>query len=113
MPRKINEHRSIFLNVIRQPTLHVFLQIITSGVISSDGKEIALRNYEAIYYWYRKENESIINALARSRDKLLPYVKESQGEGFCFDKDNKGYFTNSERPDGQTTPTSLYYYRKK
>ena len=89
------------------------LQIITSGGISSDGKEIVLRNYEAIYYWYRKENESIIATLARSRDKLLPYVNESQGEGFCFDKENKGYFTNSERPDGQTTPSFLYYYRKK
>ncbi len=89
------------------------LQIITSGGISSDGKEIVLRNYEAIYYWYRKENESIVAALARSRDKLLPYVNETQGEGFCFDKENKGYFTNSERPDGQTTPSFLYYYRKK
>ncbi len=89
------------------------LQIITSGGISSDGKEIVLRNYEAIYYWYLKENENIISALGRSRDKLLPYVKESQGEGFCFDKNNKGYFTNSERPDTQTTPTSLYYYGKK
>lgn len=89
------------------------LQAITSGGISSNGKEIVLRNYEAIYYWYRKEDESIITALARTRDKLLPYVKESQGEGFCFDKDNKGYFTNSERPDGQTTPTSLSYYGKK
>ncbi|WP_435353658.1 PE-PGRS family protein [Emticicia sp. SJ17W-69] len=88
------------------------LQIITSGGISTDGKEIVLRNYEAIYYWYLKENESIITALARSRDKLLPYVKEPQGEGFCFDKENKGYFTNSERPDGQTTPNSLYYYKK-
>ncbi len=88
-------------------------QAMTSGGISSDGKEIVLRNYEALYYWYRQENESIIAALARSRDKLLPYVREPQGEGFCFDKNNKGYFTNSERPDGQTTPTSLYYYGKK
>jgi hypothetical protein len=89
------------------------LQAITSGGISSDGKEIVLRNYEAIYYWYRQENESIIAALARTRDKLLPYVNEPQGEGFCFDKDNKGYFTNSERPNGQTQPTYLYYYGKK
>jgi hypothetical protein len=87
--------------------------IITSGGISSDGKEIVLRNYDALYYWYRKENESIATALSRNRDKLLPYLKEPQGEGFCFDKDNKGYFTNSERPDGQTTPTYLYYFGKK
>ncbi len=89
------------------------LQYITSGGISSDGKEIVLRNYEAIYYWYKKDSETIITALARTRDKLLPYVQESQGEGFCFDKNNKGYFTNSERPDGQNAPTSLYYFGKK
>ncbi len=89
------------------------LQVITSGGISSDGKEIVLRNYDAIYYWYRKNNESIIAALSRTRDKLLPYVKEPQGEGICFDKDNQGYFTNSERLDGSTSPSYLYYYKKK
>lgn len=87
--------------------------IITSGGISTDGKEIVLRNYDAIYYWYRKDGESVATTLSRNRDKLLPYVKEPQGEGFCFDKDNKGYFTISERPDGQSTPAYLYYFAKK
>lgn len=88
-------------------------QIITSGGISPDGKEIVIRNYEVLYYWYRKDGESIPQTLSRTRDKLLPYVRESQGEGFCFDKDGKGYFTNSETPDGQTTPSYLYYFAKK
>ncbi|MFD2522327.1 PE-PGRS family protein [Emticicia soli] len=88
-------------------------QIITSGGISPDGKEIVIRNYEVLYYWYRKDGESIQQTLSRTRDKLLPYVRESQGEGFCFDKDGKGYFTNSETPDGQTTPSYLYYFAKK
>lgn len=86
--------------------------IITSGGISTDGKEVVIRNYDAIYYWYRKDGESIAQVLARNRDKLLPYQKEPQGEGFCFDKDNKGYFTISERPDFQF-PTYLYYFGKK
>lgn len=86
---------------------------ITSGGISSDGKEIVLRNYDAIYYWYKKDGESIATTLSRNRDKLLPYQKEPQGEGFCFDKDNKGYFTKSEKPDGTTEPTYLYYFAKK
>ncbi|GAB3512163.1 PE-PGRS family protein [Emticicia fontis] len=89
------------------------IQIVTSGGISPDGKEIVIRNYEVLYYWYRKDGETIPQTLARSRDALLPYVKESQGEGFCFDKDGKGYFTNSEKPDGQTTPSYLYYFAKK
>ncbi|CAH0997859.1 hypothetical protein EMA8858_03993 [Emticicia aquatica] len=87
--------------------------IITSGGISTDGKEIVLRNYDAIYYWYLKDTETIISALARNRDKLLPYLKETQGEGFCFDKDNKGYFTNSERGGNSTTPNYLNYFAKK
>jgi hypothetical protein len=86
---------------------------ITSGGISSDGTEIVLRNYDAIYYWYRKGGESIATTLSRNRDKLLPYKKEPQGEGFCFDKDNKGYFTISEKPDGTSEPTYLYYFAKK
>jgi hypothetical protein len=86
--------------------------LITSGGISSDGKEIVLRNYDAIYYWYRKKGESIASTLARNRDKLLPYQKEPQGEGFCFNKDNKGYFTISERPDLEF-PTYLYYFGRK
>ncbi len=86
---------------------------ITSGGISSDGKEIVIRNYEVLYYWYRRDGETIPETLSRTRDALLPYVRESQGEGFCFDKDGNGYFTNSEKPDGQTTPSYLYYYPKK
>ena len=88
-------------------------QIVTSGGISPDGKEIVIRNYEVLYYWYRKDNETIPQTLSRTRDKLLPFVKESQGEGFCFDKEGNGYFTNSEKPDGQTTPSYLHYFSKK
>ncbi|PLK45733.1 PE-PGRS family protein [Emticicia sp. TH156] len=86
---------------------------VTSGGISSDGKEIVIRNYFTLFYWYRKDGETIPQALFRTRDKLLPYVQEPQGEGFCFDKDGKGYFTNSERPDGQNGISYLYYYPKK
>lgn len=86
---------------------------ITSGGISPDGKEIVIRNYDVLYYWYRKDGETIQQTLARTRDKLLPYVKEIQGEGFCFDKNGQGYFTNSEAPDGQTTPSQLYYFARK
>lgn len=88
-------------------------QAITSGGISPDGKEIVLRNYLVLYYWYRKVGETIPQVLARTNDQQLPYVVEPQGEGFCFDKDGKGYFTNSERPDGQTATSYLYYFAKK
>jgi hypothetical protein len=87
--------------------------IITSGGISPDGKEIVIRNYEVLYYWYRKDGESIPQTLARTRDKLLPYEKEGQGEGFCFDRDGNGYFTNSETADGQNITSYIYHFAKK
>lgn len=88
-------------------------QVTTSGGISSDGKEIVIRNYFSIAYWYRREGETIAQALARPKDKFLPYKGEPQGEGFCFDRNNSGYFTNSEIPDGQPLESYMYYFRKK
>lgn len=88
-------------------------QIVTSGGISPDGNEIAIRNYFRIFYWYRREGETIPQALARTRDGFLPSKNELQGEGFCFDRNGMGYFTNSEVPDGEPLESYLYYFRKK
>lgn len=85
---------------------------ITSASMSSDGKEILVRNYTTIYYWLRKTDETIVSALTRTQDKLPPYTFEAQGEGICFDRNNAGYYTISERPS-QALQTYLYYYAKK
>ena len=84
---------------------------ITSGGISADGREIMLKDYYAVFYWQRKEKESIIEALSRPNDKKLPYIQEPQGEGICFDKDGKGYFTISEIYNAASV--NLYYYARK
>jgi hypothetical protein len=85
--------------------------LLTGGDISSDGQEILLRNYNAIYYIKRRTSETLVDALSRNHDLVAPYKEEPQGEGVCFDKENKGYFTISEK--AQASSVNLYYFKKK
>lgn len=84
---------------------------LTGGDISKDGKEILLKNYDAIYYWKLKTDETIEQALRRPRDIAPFYMREKQGEAICFDKEQKGFFTLSERASAPET-ASLFYYQK-
>ncbi len=84
---------------------------LTGGATSTDGKEIIVRGYTAIYYWQRKTGETFAQTLLRKYDKSLPYVFEPQGEAVCFEKSGKGYFTLSEI--GRASSVSLYYYERK
>lgn len=68
---------------------------ITAGDISANGKHILVKSYIAIYYWQRKENETLVNCLKRSA-KALPYHPEKQGEAICFTNDAQHYYTISE-----------------
>ena len=84
---------------------------LTGGSISTDGLEIIVRGYTAIHYWKRKPEETVGEILKRAPTKGLPYLFEPQGEAICFDKDNKGYFTVSER---RNVPfVNLYFYERK
>lgn len=105
-PQRVNEMNTAqFLY-----TIPYFL--ITAGDISADGKEILLKNYEAVYYWKLKEGETIDQALRRPRDVAPAYEREPQGEAICFDKAITGFFTLSEGR-ALATPTLLYFYPKK
>jgi hypothetical protein len=68
----------------------------TAGDISKDGLQIIIKNYWVIYYWDRREGESIPEALARE-PILLPYTPEPQGEAITFFPNGKGYYTLSEK----------------
>ncbi len=63
--------------------------------ISSDGKEILIKDDDIVYYWNRGEYESIENALIKD-PVILPYIKEPNGEGICWAPDVSGYYTLSE-----------------
>jgi hypothetical protein len=81
-----------------------------AGDISSDGKQIAIKDKTKIYYWERNESESVIDAL-KKEPVLLPYILESQGESFAWTKDGNAYFTLSEQ-DGAVEQPDLYYYQR-
>lgn len=101
----ITENTAEFLGTIP-------LSSITAADISADGQQIILKNYDAAYYWRLRKDESIYEALKRTRDIGLPYYVETQGEAICFDYKEEGYYTLSERPYN-TEPVNLQYYQRK
>ena len=82
---------------------------VTSAAISADGKEIVVKTYTHINYYDRKENELLPVSLKR-KSQIIPYLMEAQGEAICWKKDNKGFFTLSER--GLLPAIDLRYYEK-
>ncbi|NBA84748.1 PE-PGRS family protein [Emticicia sp. CRIBPO] len=84
------------------------LTYITSGGISSDGNQIALMSYTAIFVWNRKQEETISQTLLKDYT-FLPYIFLPQGEAFCFTKDTDGYYTSGE----SAKPKFDFYKRKK
>lgn len=84
---------------------------VTGGAFSPDGSEIVIRTYTNIFYWSRKSGQSVADAMQLTASRDLPYRLEPQGEAICFDRENKGYFTLSEKANG-VNPTLNYYLRK-
>lgn len=84
---------------------------VTGGGFSSDGSEILLRTYAGVYHWVRTAGQSVADAMQRTTARDLPYRIEPQGEAVCFDRDNKGYFTLSEKASAPNV-TLNYYARQ-
>jgi hypothetical protein len=83
--------------------------IVTAGSVSKDGLQVAIKTYDRIFNWVRQPNQSFVDMLATTPN-LLPYQREPQGEAICFHP-NGGYFTISEKADGDTP--DLFFYSKK
>ncbi|SDZ46977.1 MULTISPECIES: hypothetical protein [Rhodonellum] len=81
-----------------------------AGDISADGSQILIKNYFTVFYWERKNGESIPEALGR-KPLILPYKTEPQGEAIGFHPSGNSYFTLSEKSFG-IAPV-LYRYDKK
>jgi len=68
---------------------------IVGANISKDGQELLMKSYDEVFYWRRKENESLEDMLKREALKM-PYKKEVQGEAICFALNGNGFYTLSE-----------------
>ena len=84
---------------------------VTGAAISPDGNEILVRTYTQLYYYKRDAGQSPADALQLTNRRQLTVRLEPQGEAVCFDKDNKGFFTISERASASSV--SLNYYVRK
>ncbi|WP_229239732.1 hypothetical protein [Echinicola soli] len=93
-----------------EPLQNLPITMSVAGDISPDGKEIIIKNYWVIYYWTRKEGESIAEALSR-KPVQLPYVPEPQGEAIAFSKNGHSFFSLSEERF-RIKPVLYQYYKK-
>ena len=82
---------------------------VTSAAFSPGGSEIIVKTYTHLYHYKKNGNELLTEALNR-KPNSIPYDMEPQGEALCFKKDNKGFFTLSER--GLVPYVDLRYYKR-
>lgn len=86
---------------------------LTGGDISSDGKEILLRNKSTVWHWQKISQQDIISTLLAS-PVTIPINVEYQGEGICFAPQQQGMYTNTEvSKNGMALPYFNFYSRKK
>lgn len=83
---------------------------ITAADISSDGKEILIKNYTHVYYWKNNGNMTIPELLKQPPQKLN-YEEEPQGEAITWDATDSGFYTLSEL--NKEKKTYLYFYKRK
>jgi len=86
------------------------LSFVTAGDISPDGNEMVIKTKTQIFYLKKSGNQSILD-LIKTTPQTLPYYIEPQGEAICFNTDQSGFFTFSER--ASTNSQTLYFYKKK
>ena len=77
------------------------------GDISPSGREILMKTYLTIYYWYREPTQQLWEVLGH-KPVTVSYVPEPQGEAVCWKADETGYYTVSEEDKG--IPAHLYFY---
>jgi hypothetical protein len=76
----------------------------TGGDVSPDGLRVLVRGYFHVALWHRPAGQPLWQAFS-SQPTALPVANEPQGEGICFDRQGRGYYTISEGRH----PT-LYYF---
>ncbi len=83
---------------------------IVAADMSVDGKEVLIKNYDAIYYW-KNENGEPLEKLLQQKPQVLPYDRERQGEAIAWARNGSGFYTVSEKVDGELGKL-LFYPRK-
>jgi hypothetical protein len=82
---------------------------IVAGSISIDRKEVLLKDYDYIYYW-RNESQLPFGQLLQQNPELLTYDRERQGEAIAWARDGSGFYTLSEKVNGELG--KLLFYKR-
>jgi len=96
-----------------KPSAMLGFDLLTSGDISPDGKEVLLRNKSQIWYWKRADGEDIITTLLRKPQDAPYAANEHQGEGVGFAADGGGYYTDTEIRDYPGAVSNISFYKRK
>lgn len=83
---------------------------ITAGSISRNGRDIVIKNYNAIFYWSRVGNTSILETLQLPHQPV-EYIVEPQGESITWNQEGTGFYTLSEL--SYADKQQFYLYKKK
>jgi hypothetical protein len=110
---KIAYPQSLTSVTIVKPSLQLDFDLLTSGGISANGKEVLLRNKSQVWYWKRGEGEDIVSTLSRKPQDAPYAANEHQGEGICFAADGGGYFTDTEIRDYPGAVSMVSFYKRK
>jgi hypothetical protein len=96
-----------------KPSALLYFDLLTSGDISADGKEVLLRNKSQIWYWKRTDGEDIIITMLRKPQDAPYAANEHQGEGVGFAADGGGYYTDTEIRDYPGAISNISFYKRK
>lgn len=93
----------------KQMVILPFHKIVAAN-ISTDGKEVLMKDYEKVFYWKNERNLPLPDLLL-TKPTELAYERERQGEAICWARDGKGYYTLSEAVRGEMG--KLLFYKRK
>ena len=103
-PYSFHQNTEVIIDTL-EVVSSLFLQSKANAAdISSNGREVLIKDDDVVYYWNRNDDESIAEILTKD-PIILPYIQEPNGEGICWNSDASGYYTLSEGLHPQ-----LYFY---
>ena len=104
-PSLVNLNKAATLKLVGTLPYHK----ITAADISSNGDEIIMKNYIAIFYWKRHAGQSIMDALLQDHE-MIRYSKEPRGMAMAWNPTGTGFYTLSAKAHDQKR--FLYFYPK-
>ena len=92
-----------------EPKMQLPFTFVTAADIRRDGRFILIKNLTSVFLWERNNEQDLVSAL-KGAFQNIPYKIEPQGEAICFDRNDRFFYTISERPFGLDAYLYKYDY---